>query len=110
MRDMLAPALFVAGAGLVALGLVRRRRRRLVVHRAGALRPEYAGMSDFARPLLLWMLALCGAETSLHYFMFGGSAFLSPVDFAGLLFLLAGFAAYVLLAVRKPVIAETEGS
>jgi hypothetical protein len=105
MRGLLGPALFVAGAALIALGVAKRRKRRQRVHPPGSIRPEFAGMSNMVRPLLLWTLGFFAAETTLHYFMMGGSSFLSPFDFAGILFLFAAFAAYVVLAVIPPVVA-----
>jgi hypothetical protein len=103
MHGWLGIALIAVGVAVIALGAVKRRQRRNRVLPPGSIRPEYAGMSAIVRPLLLWFLGLIAAETCVHYFMFGGRALMAPLDFAGLLFLIAAFAAYVVLAVTKPV-------
>lgn len=107
MHGWLGPALFVAGMALIGLGWVKRQKRRQIVYPAGSIRPEYVGMSDYVRPMLLWVLGFFAVETTFHYFMLGGSDFLKPLDFAGILFLFAAFATYVVLAVRRPLVAES---
>lgn len=103
MHGWLGIALIVAGTAVIAFGFVKRRQRRNRVLPPGSIRPEFAGMAAIVRPLLLWFLGLIAAETCIHYFMFGGSALMAPLDFGGLLFLIAAIAAYVVLAVTRPV-------
>ncbi len=106
MHDWLGPALFAAGVALIGYGWVKRGKRRRVVYPAGSIRPEYVGMSELVRPLLLLALGFFAAETTFHYFVLGGNGLITPVDFGGILFLFASFAVYVLLAVRPPLVAE----
>ena len=106
MHGWLGIALIAFGLAVVAFGFVKRGQRRNRVLPPGSIRPEFAGMSAIVRPLLLWFLGLIAAETCIHYFMFGGRTLMAPLDFAGLLFLIAAVAAYVLLAVTKPVVAR----
>jgi hypothetical protein len=102
MHGWLGIALIVVGSGLIGFGFVKRRTRAATVHPPGSMRPEFAGMSGIVRPLLLWVIGFFAAETCVHYFMLGGRALMGPLDFAGILFLLASFAAYVALAITKP--------
>ena len=108
MHDWLGIALFVMGLGLLITGVIKRRQRRRVVHPPGSIRPEFAGMTTIVRPLLLTALGFFAVETAVHYFMLGGSRLFSPLEFAGILFLLAAFAAYVVLALTRPVQASAE--
>ena len=110
MHDWLGIALFALGFGLVATGVIKRRRRLRVVHPPGSIRPEFAGMTTIVRPLLLTALGFFAVETSVHYFMLGGDKLFSPLDFAGILFLLAAFGVYVLLVLTRPVQAPAEDS
>jgi hypothetical protein len=106
MQDWLGITLFALGLVLVAFGFVKRRQRSRTVHPPGSIRPEFAGMTGIVRPLLLWVIGFFAVETCLHYFMLGGRDLMSPLDFAGILFVLASFAAYVLLALTRPVQAD----
>ncbi len=103
MHDWLGVGLIALGLGLIGFGTMKRRQRLRVVHPPGSIRPEFAGMTGIVRPLLLWALGFFAVETCLHYFMLGGRDLLSPLDFGGILFLLAAFATYVVLAVTPPV-------
>ena len=110
MHDWLGVALFALGFGLVVIGVIKRRRRLRMVHPPGSIRPEFAGMTRIVRPLLLTALGFFAVETSVHYFMLGGARLFSPLDFAGILFLLAAFAVYVVLVMTRPVQAPAEDS
>ncbi len=103
MHGWLGIALIALGFSLIGFGVVKRRQRARTVHPPGSIRPEFAGMSGIVRPMLLWVIGFFAVETCLHYFMLGGSALMAPLDFAGILFLLASFAAYVVLAITRPV-------
>ena len=111
MHDILATALLPLGLGLLAAGLVKRRNKLRTPLPAGAIRPEFAAMGKIVRPLALFAVAFVALKMTLFYYVLGGRAYLTPLDFAGLLFVLASYAVYLVLATATPgVAAETMGA
>ncbi len=103
MHDWLGLGLTALGLGLVGTGVLKRRNRIRTRVPAEAIRPEFAAMGAVIRPLVLCFIAVLAVKMSLFYFLFGGQRYLTPRDFAAILFLLAAYAAYLVLATTKPV-------
>jgi hypothetical protein len=99
MTDWLGLGLIALGVGLLISG-VMKRRARMVPLPAGAIRPEFAAMGDMIRPIILFFLAVFAAKISFFYLVLGGERFLSQLDFAGILFVLASYAVWLVLATR----------
>jgi hypothetical protein len=109
MHDWLSMGLTAVGFRLVILGIMKRRRRLRTLVPAGAIRPEFAAMGATIRPLVLFVVAIFALKMTLFYFVFGGRRYLTPLDFAAVLFVLAAYALYLVLATtRPPVVAEAE--
>jgi hypothetical protein len=68
----------------------------------GAIRPEFAAMGEMIRPLILFAVGVFALKMTLFYFVLGGQRFLTPLDFAGLLFVLAAYAAWLVMATKRP--------
>jgi hypothetical protein len=84
-------------------GIIKRRNRMLVPTPAGAIRPEFAAMGEMIRPLILFAVAIFALKMTLFYFVLGGQRFLTPLDFAGILFVLAAYAGWLVMATKRPV-------
>jgi hypothetical protein len=102
MHDWLGIGLIPLGLGLVMAGFVKRKNRIMAPPPDGAIRPEFAVMGQIVRPLILCAVGFFAFKMSLFYFVLGGDAYLTPLDFAALLFVLAAYAVYVVLATTKP--------
>jgi hypothetical protein len=102
MHDWLGIGLIALGLGLVSAGFIKRRNRRSAPVAAGAIRPEFAAMGEMIRPIILFGVAFVGFKMSLFYFVFGGDRMLTPLDFAGLMFVLAAYCVYLVAATTKP--------
>ena len=105
MHDWLAMGLIPLGLGLLAEGLIKRGKKIRAPLPGGAIRPEFAAMGEMVRPIILFAVAFVALKMTLFYFVLGGRAYLTPIDFAGLLFVLASYAGYLVLATAKPVAA-----
>jgi hypothetical protein len=101
MRDWLGIGLFAPSGALLIAGLVKRRARMEAVVPADAIRPEFAAMGEIARPLILIALAFAGLKMSLLYMVLGGQRFLSPLDFAGFLAVLAAYGLWLVLSTKR---------
>ena len=111
MHDWLAMGLIPTGLGILAAGIVKRRAKIRAPLPAGAIRPEFAAMGEMVRPIMMVAVGFIALKMTLFYFVLGGRAYLTPLDFAGLLFVLGSYAGYVVLATAKPVVAaETIGA
>jgi hypothetical protein len=105
MHIWLGPGLIAVGFGLIGAAVVKQRNKRRIVLPAGAIRPEFAAMGDIVRPLILFVVALFALKISLFYFIFGGNHYLTPQDFGGLMFVLAAYAGYLVVATQRPLVA-----
>jgi len=99
MRDLPGLALIALGCGLLVSGAIKRRAR---ARPAGAIRPEFAAMGEIVRPVILFAVAFVALKTAVFYFLFDGARFLSPLTFGGFLFVLAAYAAWLVLATQRP--------
>jgi hypothetical protein len=107
MRDWLGVGLFALGGALLIAGVLRRRARLRSVPPIAAIRPEFAAIGEFARPLILTALAFVGLKMTFLYILLGGQRFLSPLEFAGFLFVLAAYSGWLVLATKRPTAAPS---
>jgi hypothetical protein len=103
MHDWIGIGLLAFGLGLIVAGIIKRRTRMRVPAPAGAIRPEFAAMGEMIRPLILFAVGVFALKITLFYFVLGGQRFLTPLDFAGILFVLAAYAGWLVIATRRPV-------
>ena len=108
MHDWLGIGLIAFGLGLMVTGFVKRRNRIRKPLPAGAIRPEFAAMGEMVRPLILFAVGIFAVTMSLFYFVLGGERFLTPVDFGGILFVLAAYAGYLVAATTQRPIQAVE--
>jgi hypothetical protein len=102
MHDWLGMGLIALGLGLAFAGFVKRRNRGRTQMQAGTIRPEFAAMGEMVRPLILFAVGFVALKMSLFYFVFGGEKLLTPLDYAGLMFVLAAYSGYLVAATMKP--------
>jgi hypothetical protein len=105
MHDWLGIGLIALGLGLLAAGFRKYRTRMRTPLSAGAIRPEFAAMGEMIRPMVLFAVGFVSLKMTVFYFLFDGRRFLSQLDFAGVLFVLAAYAGYLVLATKKPLVA-----
>jgi hypothetical protein len=104
MYDSLGIGLITLGACLVVAGTRKRRSRIRSPLPAGAIRPEFAAMGEMVRPLILFAVGLFALKMSFFYFILGGQGVLTPLDFAGIMFVLAAYSGYLVAATTaRPV-------
>jgi hypothetical protein len=106
MHDWLGIGLIALGLGLLAAGFGKHQTRMRTPLRAGDIRPEFAAMGEMIRPLVLFAVAFVALKMTVFYFLFDGRRFLSQLDFASILFVLAAYAGYLVLATTKSVVAS----
>lgn len=105
MNDWLGMGLIVLGLGLIGHGIMKRQAKLRNPLPAGSIRPEYAAMGEIVRPLILFFVGLFAFKMSLFYFLLGGERFLTPLQFGGILFVLAAYSGWLILATKRPVMA-----
>lgn len=106
MHNLLGIGLIALGLGLIVSGVMKRRNRMRNPLPAGAIRPEFAAMGEIIRPIILFGVAVFAVKMTVFYFALGGQGFLTPLDFAGILFVLAAYAGWLIAATqRRPVAA-----
>jgi hypothetical protein len=103
MHDWMGIGLFAVGLGLIVGAVIKRRNRMMNPIPAGAIRPEFAAMGEIVRPMILFFVAVFAFKMSLFYFVLGGQRFLTPLDYAGILFVLATYVGWLIVATRRPV-------
>jgi hypothetical protein len=103
MHDWMGIGLVALGLGLIVSGIMKRRSRMQAPSVAGAIRPEFAAMGEMIRPLILFAVSIFGLKMTLFYFVLGGERYLTPLDFAGVLFVLAAYSGWLVMATRRPV-------
>ncbi len=108
MHDWLGIGLIALGMGVAAAGFVKRRNRMNLPLSAGAIRPEFAAMGEIARPLILFAVGFFALKMALFYFVLGGERYLTRLDFGGILFVLASYSGYVVLATSKRSVVAAE--
>src|SRR5690349_17407855 len=101
MHDWLGMALVALGFGLLAAAVTKRRNRARTVAAAGSIRPEFAAMGEIVRPMVLFVVALFAAKMTLFYFVLGGQHMLTTLQYGGVMFVLAAYAAYLVIATTK---------
>jgi cation transporter-like permease len=94
-------AMLPVGLGLAGAAVMKRRSRAQTVIREGDIRPEFAVMGQIMRPIILFLVCLFAAKMTLFYFLLGGQKFLTPLDYGGILFVLATYAGYLIAATSK---------
>ena len=58
-------------------------------------------MGEIMRPVVLFVVGIFAVEMVAVYFVFGGSRFLTALDFGGIMFVLAAYTGYLLAATAK---------
>jgi hypothetical protein len=99
MDTLLGFGLTALAIGLAGLGWRKRQARRQIP--AGAIRPEFAAIGAIMRPILLFLVAVLAVKITVFYVLFDGRRYLSPAVLTGIMFVLAGYATYVTLALRR---------
>jgi hypothetical protein len=87
--------------GMAVAAVMKRRSRMNSVTPAGQIRPEFAVMGEIMRPIVLFVVGVFAVEMLLLYFVFGGSQWMTPLDFGGVMFVLATYTVYLLVATAK---------
>ncbi|MGD0103964.1 MAG: hypothetical protein ABSC06_07990 [Rhodopila sp.] len=105
MFDWLAIGLIAVGLGLIVSGIIKRQSRIRNPVPAGAIRPEFAAMGEMIRPIILFCVAVFAGKMTLFYFVLGGQRYLTPLDFAGILFVLAAYSGYLIAATSRRAVA-----
>jgi len=80
---------------------MKRRNRARTVAVAGSIRPEFAAMGEIVRPMVLFVVALFAAKMTLFYFVLGGQHMLTALQYGGVMFVLAAYTAYLVIATTK---------
>ncbi len=101
MHGWLGLGLIPVGLGMVVAAFMKRRSRMSITSPAGQIRPEFAAMGEIMRPVILFIVGIFAVKMALLYFVFGGQRFLTPLDFGGILFVLAAYAVYLVVATSK---------
>jgi hypothetical protein len=101
MHDWMGIGLIAVGLGLLVAAVVKQRNRRSAPLPEGAIRPEFAAMGEIVRPLILFLVALFAVKICAFYFLLGGQRYLTPLDFAGILFVLASYCGWLVVATRR---------
>ena len=108
MHDWLGLALNALGLGLVGAAVMKRRTRSRTVLAAGSIRPEFAAMGEIIRPMVLFVVVLFAAKMTLFYFVLGGRTMLTALQYGGVMFVLAAYAGYLIIATTKVAQASSE--
>ena len=101
MHDWLGLGLIALGLGLVVSAVLKYRSRQRAVILPGQLRPEFAAVGEIVRPIILFGVVFFAAKMSLFYFVLGGKAYLTPLDYAALMLVLAAYSGYLIAATSK---------
>lgn len=101
MRYIVGLVFFAAGAAFLYSALGRRRR----VIAAGPdaapkLHPSLQALGDTMPPLIVLALGIVGAKMALAFVVSGAQQYLSYLDLAGFLFLLASYGTWVVIRAR----------
>lgn len=67
-------------------------------------------MSAVIRPIIGFAVAVFALKMTLLCFALGGRGFLTPVDFAGVLFVLAAYATWLIMAMPQPGMMPARGA
>nr|WP_294528625.1 hypothetical protein [uncultured Rhodopila sp.] len=113
MHGWLGLAMIPLGLGMAVAAFMKRRSRMTGTTPAGQIRPEFAMMGEIMRPVVLFVVGLFALQMVLLYFVFGGAQFLTALDFGGIMFVLAAYTGYLLVATAKqaapaPVVAASD--
>jgi hypothetical protein len=93
--------LVAIGLGLLVGAVVKQRSRHHAPLPAGAIRPEFAAMGEIVRPMILFLVGLFAVKMVFFYAVLGGERYLSPLDFGGLMFVLAAYSIWLVVATRR---------
>jgi len=101
MRDVVGLLCF-AGGGLLLWQALARKRRALAAgpEAAGKLHPSLQVIGDAVPPIIVTGLVIIGAKMTLAYFVADAGQYLSLLDLAGFLALLAGYGVSVVYRTR----------
>lgn len=103
MHDWMGIGLMAVGLGLIGAAVIKRQQKLRNPAPADVIRPEFAAMGDIVRPLILFIVAVFALKISAFYFILGGQHYLTPLDFGGILFVLATYSGWLIIATKKPV-------
>ncbi len=103
MHDWMGIGLVAVGCGLIVSGVMKRRAKMRVRVPADAIRPEFAAMGEMIRPLILFLVAVFALKMTVFYFVLGGERYLTVLDFVGILFVLAAYSGWLVVATKRPV-------
>nr|WP_294563496.1 hypothetical protein [uncultured Rhodopila sp.] len=101
MHGWLGMAMIPLGLGMAYAAVLKRRSRMTTMTPAGQIRPEFAAMGEIMRPIVLFVVGIFALEMVAVYFVFGGSQFLTALDFGGIMFVLAAYTGYLLASTAK---------
>ncbi len=101
MHDWLGLGLIALGLGLMVSAVLKYRTRQRTVILPGQMRPEFAAVGEIVRPIILFGVIFFAAKMSLFYFLLGGKAYLTPLDYAALMLVLAAYSGYLIAATSK---------
>jgi hypothetical protein len=105
MHDWLGIGLVALGLGLIGSAIMKRQSRMRNPVPAGAIRPEFAAMGEMVRPIILFAVAFFALKMTVFYFVLGGQRYLTPLDYAGILFVLAAYCGWLVVATTKRPVA-----
>lgn len=108
MHDWLGAGLIALGVGLLVSGVMKRQAKLRAVGPPPDIRPEFAAMGEIMRPIILFALGFVALKMTLFYVALGGQRYLSPLDFGGILFVLAAYGIWLVLATKRPAPHATE--
>ena len=100
MHDWLGIGLIALGLGLIGHGFLKRQAKARNPLPAGSIRPEFAAMGQIVRPLILFFVGVFALKMSLFYFVLGGERYLTQLEFGGILFVLAAYSGWLVVASR----------
>jgi hypothetical protein len=104
MRNLLGLGLIVLGTTTLVHAEFKRRAKRRPVDPANAVRPQFQAMGEIMRPIILFCIAVVAAKMSFFYLVLGGGGLLSPLDFGGMLYALAAYAIWMVIATRPQTV------
>ena len=93
---------FIKDERLRSALMKRQAKVRAAVGPAPDIRPRFQAMGEIVRPILLFGLGFVALKMAAFYFLLGGSDYLTPLDFGGLLFVLAAYAGWLVVATWRP--------
>lgn len=106
LRHWAGAAMGVAGAWLIWLAVLRRRRATEAAARGEGpppLHPSLVVMADMGPPIVLFGLVVAGVQAVLAFLITDGGGIFSLFDLAGFLFLLFGYGVWLKIKVAHRI-------